>query len=781
MPLVNKAISNLINGVSQQPETLRLPSQCEAQINGFSSVVEGLKKRPPLNYVAKISPDTTSSIFIHTINRDVNERYVVTASAGNITVHDIDGTAKTVNSPNGFGYLNGSAPATDIRAVTVADYTFIVNKTKVPAKGSTSSGATAFEALYSVKQGVPSTLYSLTVAGTTYSYTTTDVASTYTTSNICTQIANAVSGAGYTVTNFGSTFHFTRSTDFTVLASDGYGDQASQVVKDTVQNFIDLPAKSKNGHVLEVTNSAENSFDNYYVKFVSTNNNDEGVWKETVAPNTIIDFDASTLPHQLVRNANGTFTFEQVSWGNMVVGDSASSPDPSFIGAKINDIFFHRNRLGFLSDEAVIMSRAGDFFEFYPETVTTILDTDPIDINVSHTKVAILRFAIPFDEELLLFSDQSQFVVAGKGIITSQNVTANVVTEYESSLTVPPVGAGRNVYFAFNKGNYSGVREYFQSADTDVNEAEDITATVPKYLPSNLKKFATASNENILVALSSDETNDLYVYQYYYSNAEKLQSAWHKWTIGNATDNIILNIDFIDTTLFLVVRRSDGYYIMSMDVSPSPVDTGATYLTHIDSKLKESQVSMAYNSGTDKTTITLPYAIDNTMQMVTRFVSGSNITAGVVIPTFSQTNGGTAVVVSGNYLNSKFFIGEPYEFSYQFSTQFVKESESSSGGKSAIKEGRLQIRNFTVSFNDSGFFKTEVTPHRRNPSTNTFTGSVVGTSLMGTVNLETGNFKFPVQSTNENLKIILKNNSFLPSTFVNAEWEGFWHQRGRNI
>ena len=114
-------------------------------------------------------------------------------------------------------------------------------------------------------------------------------------------------------------------------------------------------------------------------------------------------------------------------------------------------------------------------------------------------------------------------------------------------------------------------------------------------------------------------------------------------------------------------------------------------------------------------------------------------------------------------------------------SEFVKEGGSSSGGKSAVKEGRLQIRNFTVSFNDSGFFKTEVTPYKRNPSINTFTGSVVGSSLMGTVNLETGNFKFPVQSTNENLKVIIKNNSFLPSTFVNAEWEGFWHQRGRNI
>jgi hypothetical protein len=39
-----------------------------------------------------------------------------------------------------------------------------------------------------------------------------------------------------------------------------------------------------------------------------------------------------------------------------------------------------RNRLGFLSDENVIFSRASEFFEFFPETITQVLATDPIDV-----------------------------------------------------------------------------------------------------------------------------------------------------------------------------------------------------------------------------------------------------------------------------------------------------------------------------------------------------------------------------------------------------------------
>ena len=53
MPLVSRTIPNLVQGVSQQPEILRLSSQASEQINGFSSVVEGLKKRTPSKQISK--------------------------------------------------------------------------------------------------------------------------------------------------------------------------------------------------------------------------------------------------------------------------------------------------------------------------------------------------------------------------------------------------------------------------------------------------------------------------------------------------------------------------------------------------------------------------------------------------------------------------------------------------------------------------------------------------------------------------------------------------------
>ena len=54
MTLISGSIPNLLNGVSQQPMILRLPTQGAIQVNGYSSVVEGLQKRPPCKHIAKL-------------------------------------------------------------------------------------------------------------------------------------------------------------------------------------------------------------------------------------------------------------------------------------------------------------------------------------------------------------------------------------------------------------------------------------------------------------------------------------------------------------------------------------------------------------------------------------------------------------------------------------------------------------------------------------------------------------------------------------------------------
>jgi len=785
MPLISRNIPNLIGGVSQQPEILRLDNQATDQINGLSNVVEGLKKRPPTQHIAKISATSFSDAYIHTINRDTSERYVVVITNGGLKVFTIAGVEKNVVFASGSAtYLTSVTPRDEFKALTVNDYTYIINTTQTVAMSATTSPAKIEQAVYTVKQGVNSTTYSLTIDGTTYSFTSANTNTQTIRDGLRTAIG---SPAGLTFTNIGnSSFSILKaSSTLAVSATDGYGDQASSVVYDKVQKFSDLPAVAPNGMVVEVVGDASNTFDNYYVKFFDNTK----VWEETVEPNIKTTLDNTTMPHLLIRTADGHFRFTPANgssytigatsysvpaWGTRDVGDLDSSPNPSFVDAKIKDIFFHRNRLGFLTNENVTMSRAGEFFEFFNETVTDALDTDVIDINVAHTKVSILKSAVAFDEKLLLFSDQTQFILIGGASLTPANVNVSVTTEFESSDKVKPVGNGTNVFFAFNKGQFSGVREMYVEADGETNNGEDVTANVPKYIPADLFKFANASNENILVALSSKNTfkNCLYIYQWFVSNGQRLQSAWHKWTIGNSSTEI-LNVDFIGTDLFLIIKRSDGTYLEKIDCAPASVDTGATYLTHLDRKINNTEVvSETFNAGTGNTTIVLPYAIDATMKLVGK--SGASNLAGQNINIVSQA--GSTLVVTGDVTANNYFIGEQYIFTYTFSQQYLALGTGTTGGgsRTRVKEGRLQIRNWTVSFNDTGFFETVVTPKGRSTSNDIFTGTIIGTGLLGTVNLEDGDFTFSIQTQNEGLVISLTNNSHLPSNFVNAEWEGYY-------
>jgi hypothetical protein len=784
MPLISRTIPNLVQGVSQQPEILRLNSQATSQINGYSSVVEGLKKRPPTNYLATISTSALNNAYIHTINRDINERYIIVITNGAIQVKTIAGATKSVvMQTNASNYLSSSDPRTDFVAVTVADYTYILNKTKVSAMASTTSTAKVEQAIYSVLQGVNSTKYAITIDGSTFSFTSSNT----NTESIRDGVKSACGTIGnITFTNVGtSSFSIVKSTGtLTVSASDGFGDDASQIIASKVQNFSDLPSPAINNMVVEITGDASNSFDNYYVKYSSS----DDVWEETVAPSIKTTIDKDLMPHVLIRTADGNFRFTQVDgttytlssvdyttpeWGLRVCGDVDSAPDPSFIGKKINDIFFHRNRLGLIADENVVMSRSGEFFHFFPETVTDALDTDPIDVASTAKKVSILKHAISFDEDLLLFSDQTQFMLTGGASLTAGNVAIKTSTEYETSTACKPVGAGSNVFFPFNKGSYTGMREFFVKDDTGTKQADDTTANIPKYIPSGVFKLASATNENILIALSSNsaDQNALFVYQYYLQDGRRLQSAWHKWTFGTSSTDKILNIDFIENTLYIVNQRGTDVFLESLDISPAVVDTSATYLTYLDRKIQDDStgVSSSYNAGTNQTTFTIPYTKTNNMKIVGR-VGGSN-TAGQEISIVSQS--GTSIVVSGNLTSANLWIGEQYEFSFQFSQQFIQVADSS-GSRISVREGRLQIRNWNVSYNDTGYFTTEVVPVGRSTSTSSFTGTTTGTGALGVVNLSDGDYTFAVQSENDKLTITLKNNSHLPSNFINANWQGYY-------
>ena len=63
MPVVSQTLPNFNNGVSQQAPTQRLTSQATEQVNMENNLLEGLGKRPPLEFVATLD---ASNVFPNT-------------------------------------------------------------------------------------------------------------------------------------------------------------------------------------------------------------------------------------------------------------------------------------------------------------------------------------------------------------------------------------------------------------------------------------------------------------------------------------------------------------------------------------------------------------------------------------------------------------------------------------------------------------------------------------------------------------------------------------------
>lgn len=771
MSRISKLIPSFFNGVSQQDAALRLVTQCEEMDNIYPSIVTGCRSRPYLKHIKKIATSLNSA-YTHMINRDANERYVVLIFDGSIKVFDMAGNEKTVTvNAGGATYLDCADPKTDFAVMTVADHTFIVNKTITVAKDTTETLEVApYEGLVWIKKGVSTQTWYVNLQGVSYEVSSTDDASTYKTTNIAVSMkalidaAFGTHGVACTIIE-GSILKFTKTSDFSLYCTDSWGGMASICIKKSAQKYEDLPPAVWDGLRIKISDDGGENKLGYYVEYVGEANI-TGVWRESRGWSQYNKLNAATMPWELVRNVDGTFTFQKIAWEERFVGDDITAPMPSFVGHKINEMIFYRNRFGLISDENISFSRAGDFYNFFPETVLDVRDGDPIDVGVSHRKVSIIKHAVPFENSLLLYSDQTQFILSSSSLLTPSDVKIDVTTEYECSSLVTPVAAGSNLYFVTPMGNYSGIMEYFVAADGVTHDASNITAHVPTYVPKTVGMMISSATGELLAVHSSVTPNVLYIYKYYWVGDQKAQSAWSKWTLP--TTCTILSGSIIDTTIYLVIQEADGVHIMSMDYQSGLEDTGFDYEIHLD---KRCALTGVYNAGTDTTTWTLPYA--EPITVFPTVVMGSAFTGrqgNAVSLTLRPDT--THITVLGNYSAGACYVGTPFNSRITLSEQFVKQDAEE---KKSIIGGRLQLLDMQVYYSSAYQFDVEVTPENRTKSTYTMRGSL-GTTYrtIGKPLVDSGAFRFPVLSRSNKVLIDIVFNSYIPAAVQSVEWSGNW-------
>lgn len=827
---ITRTIPNLIQGVSQRAPATRDPSQADEQLNGYSSLSMGLRKRPGSQLVAKISDTDLGEVFSHAILRDQQERYLAFISSTGAKVFTLEGVQQTVNNTAAaIAYVaQASSTTTDLRASSIADYTFIsCTKVKPAMKAdtfATGSRSPEHEALIWVKQAAYGELYRVTVNGTTISVQAPAAPVIDEGTNLVTNPINADTIAalidteaeaitGIESSRNGAVVWIRSSSQITIKVPEALEGNLA-VITSKVDNYVQLPATAPAGFLIEVVGDPSTQFDNYFLKFEHDPNTQvvdtigRGFWKEIPSPGIKYLVDPATMPMALVRLSNGTFYFGPLdgstqggtvlkAWGSRGAGNETTAPTPAFIGNAINDIFVWRNRMGVLAGERVILSRTGKFFDFFPATATQIRADDPIELAAAGTRVSVLRHAMPFQDQIVLFSDQTQFrlAAAGNAVLTPASAEITVLTQYEADAIVRPVQMGDAITFVQPTDNWAQLREFrfMGSGSTIQASAAEITSQVGSYIPAEVKRLTVDNASNVLAVLTrrTGYKSTVFINKHFYgSNQEgnlvKVQNSWSMWTFGCEE---VLDVLAVKERLYVVAKCGTKVYLEAVNIQDQLIEATTTPMPLLDRWVSSGTETLApvrlpagvYNAATDTTTWTLPYTLSGKGQVVSNPTSSS--LGGIKV--LGEATSGNTITGDGDWSAEPVIAGQVFVFLYRFSQFRLSVENQPTVPRSSI---RVQLRKMLLNYHRSQYFLARVKNDGREPAVYTFGPQIIDSRLSylapppNDADLNPrfldGVFPVPIMSRSDNSTIELENDSPLPCHFLSVDWQALVSGRG---
>tara|TARA_B100000965_G_scaffold314728_1_gene274828 strand:+ start:1910 stop:4825 length:2916 start_codon:yes stop_codon:yes gene_type:complete len=545
------------------------------------------------------------------------------------------------------------------------------------------------------------------------------------------------------------------------------------VVSNEVLTVEDLPKQCKHGMVIRIANSASQD-DDYYLKFFGNNDKDgEGVWEECVQPGVNIEFDNTTMPLQLVRDSSGnSFTLSEVAWENADVGNThpteGTNPRASFVGKEINKMVFFRNRLVMLSDENIIMSRPGNFFNFWVKTATTFSNIDPIDISCSSTYPAIVYDAIQVNAGLLIFTKNQQFMLTtDSDILNPSTAKLNALASYNFNFKTNPISLGTTVGFLDNANKFSRFFEMsriLREGEPDVVEQSKVVSQ----LFAKEIKLISNSRENNVIFFSEEGNTKLYGYRYFDSGNERVLQSWFSWTLTGTIQYHCM----LDDSLHVVVRNNAKDQLLKF---PIKIDDSGNFVSGTDTvpiHLDHAQETSGWTYANGKSTKAKPVGLESSSQLAAFDNSGATNLGRYGEITINGSN----MELDGDWSGETFIIGYLYDMKVELPTIYYTY-QSGENWRSDTRSD-LVVHRVKFSFGDVGIYKITLDRNGKDQynevrEVNEANLLAANSSTFLSQDFET----IPTYERNKNLKITVSSKHPSPATLLSYQWEGDYNNR----
>ncbi len=695
---------SLLQGVSQQVPRERLSGQLASQNNMLSDAVSNLRRRPGAEVVRTISTPSATAASVLGWDTDIGGvqlKILLDTNTGTLRLLDSAyADLQTLTS----SYLI-AADRKSIQACAVGERMVFANLNTKPTLGASAEVGVgpARSGFFYIKAGAFSKTYSITTTinavVTTKTYTTPDGSAVgdaalatpeYIMGQLITAMASianvsvlvATGGFAYIAVNVGYTLVLSSSMSGAYLISSGSG---------FLQATSDLPARlpsQADGLVVATTSNKTPVYFKY--------NAAAQAWFESGyygAPGSL-----TNMPIVVQRNIAGTaWEFDTTPYEGMFSGDTISNPAPPFVTRGITGVGSFQGRLVILAGPTVNMSGSGNLRRWFRSTLTELIDSDPIQVGASGNSSAAYRHAIPFQKDLVLFSEQYQALVpSGNVAITPRNATVVITSSYEADMNTRPVSLGRTLAYAKPRSaDFFGVLEMSPSQYTDSQyTSDDVTSHIPKYMPGRSAWSVSSSVANLALFGSTADPYSCTVHEYLWSGPDKVQQAWHKWTFPYQISDAFFSgakITFVfvqnGITVLCTVDPKAGTLTSELDTRPFldfifPGDVVAGVFT-LDTTLR---------------------TFDPTLAGKAKLGSRSGELAGEWVgTTYTSTTSATLEVDGTGFMEGPVFMGIPYLSSFSPTTPTVKDANGV-----VISSNKLTILRYMVGTANSGEYEVLV-------------------------------------------------------------------------
>lgn len=450
---------------------------------------------------------------------------------------------------------------------------------------------------------------------------------------------------------------------------------------------------------------------------------------------------------------------------------------PYFFGKRITMMTVFMDRMVIVANGTILMSRVGDYFNWFRKSMLRLDDDDPIEAYALGAEDDIIKKQVTYNKDLFMFGERKQYTISGRQILTPTNVAVSITSNERDSVYAQPVVVGNLLFYGKYEAapNQTGPSPYSTNVSQfqlglfqDTPETYRVTPQLDKYIRGRPIEFQALPSPHSVFVRTDGLDNGFYVYRFIdqAGTQQRQFDSWSRWEWDENGMGKLVGLSIYKATLYAVVIRDTGsgpwvgleQFVMDSNLSSDP------YLDSL--RLTEYYLG---NTGFYKHSDEEQYS-----NLYVAASLGSDV--ALLGENAADFDAFYEDVLEDGTKPGK--VGVGYDAYVEPTSPYVRDQNDK-----AIVNGRLIVNRLTLSVTDTGGLDVWRTDTEGTRVVSTFNGRRVGISnnRVGMQPVTTTTINVGVGRANTEYSLKLASRRWLPFTLSGIEWVGQFFNRARRV